>query len=242
MQMKKNVITIMVICLTVFTVFSENAVGITAGGTGGQLISIYDDILEELGYPTNWGDPYHNTTMQEYSPVQTTGNQFPQNAKVPELNIPCDATYTCAFSGTPGYKASHEGVDFVHHDSSVENVMIKGAAYGIVVYVRTGCPQSCMFGHNTDLREAGAGWGNHVVVYHGTGVYTRYAHLRPDTVRVVPGDRVAPDTIIGEMGNSGRSELRHLHFELGYLEEGFYTDRPSQSFDLVFDPMDFIKD
>ena len=70
-----------------------------------------------------------------------------------------------------------------------------------------------MFCHNTSLRECGSGWGNHVVIYHGRGIYTRSAHLKPGSVAVKVGDQVSQGQQIASMGNSGRSELRHLHFE-----------------------------
>ncbi|MDN5278586.1 MAG: hypothetical protein PWR01_2551, partial [Clostridiales bacterium] len=87
---------------------------------------------------------------------------------------------------------------------------------------------------------AGAGWGNHVVLYHGNGVYTRYAHLAPGSIKLRPGDRVKVADVVGEMGNSGRSEVRHLHFEVGYKATYFIAGKPAQSFDLVFPPEKYL--
>ena len=42
------------------------------------------------------------------------------------------------------------------------------------------------------------------------------------------------------MGNSGRSETRHLHFEFGWKKTPFATTRPAQSLDLVFDPKPYL--
>lgn len=185
------------------------------------------------------GQAFHSTTLQESAPLQVTGGQLPQGAVVPALIRPAEATYTVAFSGRPGSPASHEGKDYVHNNQNVRQVFVQAAADGVIAYVRTGCPQSSMFSRNTRLREAGAGWGNHVVIYHGNYIYTRYAHLAPDSTNMLPGDQVKAGMVIGEMGNTGRSELRHLHFELGYKRSPFDTTRPSQSFDLVFDPVSF---
>ena len=41
------------------------------------------------------------------------------------------------------------------------------------------------------------------------------------------------------MGNSGRSEERQLHFEIGIFDGAFDSCGPSQSFDKVLDPIDF---
>jgi len=55
------------------------------------------------------------------------------------------------------------------------------------------------------------GWGSSVVVDHGGGLKTRYAHLsRPD---VSIGDTVSQGSIVGYSGNTGFSTGPHLHFE-----------------------------
>ncbi len=56
------------------------------------------------------------------------------------------------------------------------------------------------------------GYGNTVVVDHGDGTWTRYAHLLHMFVKV--GDTVTPDMVIGQVGNTGHSTGPHLHFEL----------------------------
>lgn len=56
------------------------------------------------------------------------------------------------------------------------------------------------------------GYGQHIIVDHGNGLATLYAHL--SEIYVQPGDRVARGQIIGKMGSSGRSSGPHLHFEV----------------------------
>ena len=58
------------------------------------------------------------------------------------------------------------------------------------------------------------GYGNIVEVDHGDGLVTRYAHNRAN--RVAAGDRVGTDTVIAEVGSTGRSTGPHLHFEVQY--------------------------
>jgi len=191
-------------------------------------------------YEQNPAPAFHSTTLQEKSPVQTVASAFPGNLTWQIEEIPSIMTYKVAFAGKPGKPASHEGMDFVHNKAAVPHVPVIAAARGTVAYVRTGCPQSSMFAHNNSLREAGAGWGNHVVLYHGNGIYTRYAHLAPGSIKAKVGDKMIAGDVIGEMGNSGRSETRHLHFEVGYKKTYFVAGKPSQSFDLVLNPEKFM--
>ncbi len=57
-------------------------------------------------------------------------------------------------------------------------------------------------------------FGNHVIVDHGDGVYSAYAHLRRGSLRVHPGDRIKAGQVLAEVGNSGNTSEPHLHFQL----------------------------
>jgi hypothetical protein len=62
----------------------------------------------------------------------------------------------------------------------------------------------------------GADWpvGNYVIIDHGGGEYSVYAHLQPGSVRVRVGDRVKLGEMIGKLGSSGNSTEPHLHFQV----------------------------
>ncbi|MBK5232413.1 MAG: M23 family metallopeptidase [Thermoleophilia bacterium] len=62
-----------------------------------------------------------------------------------------------------------------------------------------------------DLAEAD---GNHVILKLDKGVFAAYAHLKPGSVRVRPGQRVAEGQVLGKLGNSGSSTGPYLHFQL----------------------------
>lgn len=119
--------------------------------------------------------------------------------------------------------------------ASVAQVPVYAAAKGTVVYVQRGCPQSALFGTNYEQRNCGSGWGNHVVIRHPNGLWTRYAHLQPDSIKVQVLQRVERGEPLAEMGNSGQSNTRHLHFEVGVAIE-FDPCTTPQPFQYVYDP------
>ncbi len=178
----------------------------------------------------------YTSEEQESAPVQTTGTGVPSGATALVWQLPTTATSTAPFVGTPGSAASHEGIDYVNDDASIGVVPVVAAADGVVVYVREGCPQSSSLGSNKSLRECGAGWGNHVILRHGAGIYTRYAHLEEGSAAVRTGEAVPAGATLASMGNSGRSDVRHLHFELG--SDGADPDpcAAAASFAAVYDP------
>ena len=181
-----------------------------------------------------------NTACSEY---ESQEEEFANVQIVGEEDINLDfssfiATYQTRgeFRGTLGDLAEHEGLDLFNTDKDLSDIPIHTIAEGVVVYARTGCPSSTQFSDNTILRECGAGWGNHLVIDHGNNIYSRYGHMRFDGVYKRVGDRVNKDEIVGLMGNSGRSEGRHLHLEIGYYSGDFDSCGPSKSFDFVVNP------
>lgn len=87
--------------------------------------------------------------------------------------------------------ALHTGLDF----GGPRNARIFATAPGRVV----------------EAGRAGA-YGIMVVVDHGMGIETRYAHLSRALVRV--GDKVATGKTVGIMGRTGRATGAHLHYEI----------------------------
>ncbi|SFL26933.1 M23 family metallopeptidase [Geodermatophilus ruber] len=69
---------------------------------------------------------------------------------------------------------------------------------------------------------AASGYGNLVVVDHGGGVVTRYAHMEDDDLLVVVGQQVVAGQQIARVGTKGDSTGCHLHFEV--LVDGVHTD------------------
>ena len=94
------------------------------------------------------------------------------------------------FSGEEGH--FHAGVDI----SAAMGTPVHAAADGVVYHAE----------------YAGGGYGRLVVVDHGHGMRTWYAHL--SRVEVIPGQEIRRGEILGFSGASGRVTSPHLHFEV----------------------------
>lgn len=64
------------------------------------------------------------------------------------------------------------------------------------------------------------GYGNYIIIDHGNGYRTLYAHLQ--TIYVVSGQTVNRGARIGKMGSTGRSSGIHTHFEV--IKNGVYLN------------------
>jgi murein DD-endopeptidase MepM/ murein hydrolase activator NlpD len=101
-------------------------------------------------------------------------------------------------------------------------------------------------GHGLVVRAEAHGWnggyGRHVVIAHrlvdGGLVYSVYAHLADQSLRVRKGQLVAAGQPIGRVGRSGRASSDHLHFEVR-LAVG--RDEPWQKAE-VLDPITFVSE
>ncbi|MDI2145879.1 M23 family metallopeptidase [Pseudomonas sp. ITA] len=89
----------------------------------------------------------------------------------------------------------HQGIDFV-------------AQPGTPVYATAGGVVSKAAANST------GGYGRQVLVQHGLGFSSRYAHLSQVSIKL--GEHVAKGTLLGLSGNSGRSTGPHLHYEVLY--------------------------
>jgi murein DD-endopeptidase MepM/ murein hydrolase activator NlpD len=83
---------------------------------------------------------------------------------------------------------------------------------GVDIKARWGDPVGAS--HPGTVQFAGwyYGYGNLIIVDHGGGVTTYYAHLSSFEVEV--GDKVARGVIIGYAGSTGRATSPHLHYEV----------------------------
>lgn len=104
------------------------------------------------------------------------------------------ATNVCLSSGYGSRNGKlHRGVDY--HTRTSGNVLAAGD--GVLLEVTTR-----------------ADFGNMVVIDHGAGIYTRYAHLASFGKAAIQGAKVRRGEALGPIGATGATSVRHLHYEI----------------------------
>jgi len=74
--------------------------------------------------------------------------------------------------------------------------------------------------------------GNYIVLDLGGGRYAFYEHLKPGTIRVIPGARVRRGDVIGRLGNTGSSSAGpHLHFHVSDADASLGAEGMPYGFD-----------
>lgn len=134
--------------------------------------------------------PYYNLTKRP------AGNDYTINLRNlgGKMLWPVEGKVSSYF-GQRG-KRKHEGIDI----PMPEGTPIRAAKNGVVV--RTGNNSTPGF----------RGYGNFVLLDHGGGLQSFYAHC--SSVGVRQGQRIMQGQVIAQVGNTGRSTANHLHFEV----------------------------
>lgn len=57
-------------------------------------------------------------------------------------------------------------------------------------------------------------WGNTLIIRHGDQLFSKLSHLRKGSFKVAAGDTVKKGQVVASCGNSGRSPVPHLHFQI----------------------------
>jgi len=127
---------------------------------------------------------------------------------VGNFSIPVDPVFAECYSSKFGNRRSYNGGEYLYFHTGLDfcgqiGDPIYAAASGVVV-----------FAGSLIVR------GNAIMIDHGLDIYTAYMHQSEILVSV--GEHVEKGQLIGRVGNSGRVEGPHLHFEV--IVGGVQTD------------------
>ena len=101
----------------------------------------------------------------------------------------------------------HYGIDIA--GGGIGGTSIYAAQSGRVIKVSN----TCTHNFSKNYRDGcGGGYGNYIIIDHGGGMSTLYAHC--GSVNVSNGQFVNKGDVIGTVGSTGWSTGYHLHFEV----------------------------
>lgn len=135
---------------------------------------------------------------------------------------PLDASFTwiTTYYGYDEWRGgNHGGIDVINNGGETYGANIYAAQSGTVILVSNTCPHD--YGKNWSC-GCGNGFGNYIIVDHGGGLSTLYAHC--SSINVYEGQEVTIGDVIGHVGTTGWSTGAHLHFEVrvdGYRTNPF---------------------
>lgn len=134
------------------------------------------------------------TRAEQEVEVNTKSIYDPENAAklIESLTCPVAEEYN-AVTETPGSYYGHKGIDFQTADIFGQDIL--AAQSGEVI-----------------LAEWYYGYGNCIMIDHGSGVMTVYAHC--DELNVTAGQTVRQGEVIGKVGQTGQTDGGRLHFEI----------------------------
>lgn len=153
------------------------------------------------------------TTVVTTAPPKETQPPATQPYKGGRLSWPAPGFYHVSSEFGGRWGRNHNGIDIAGAGIQGSNACC--AASGTVIKTYTSC------GHNSKgFCGCNYGWGNYVVVDHGNGTQTLYAHLQHVSVSV--GQKLNVGSVVGQIGSTGNSTGYHLHF--GVIVNGGYVN------------------
>jgi murein DD-endopeptidase MepM/ murein hydrolase activator NlpD len=151
----------------------------------GSLVPTMSETLEEYNFLKSAKVARFNRSYPKMWETKVLPDLWPVDGKL----IGSFGKRNDPFSGEPTF---HYGVDL----SAPIGSPIRAAADGTVV----------------EASYSGGGFGRLVVIDHGGGVRSFYAHL--SRIDVIAGQGVRRGEIVGALGRSGRTTAAHLHYEV----------------------------
>lgn len=171
-------------------------------GIASQLIKQYTDQKPLKDDLNNISSTTSNFTTQISDKIKELAGRFKLNKSakkifrdfatmIDKIDHKLSSDYGMRIHPISGQDKLHEGTDFALNTGT----KVKLPSKGEVIFA----------GDN-------GGYGKTVIVDHGHGITSLYAHLSEITVKV--GDRLGKKALVGKVGSTGVSTGPHLHFEV----------------------------
>lgn len=180
-------------------------------GQGGksmdQMLDFVEKRIQELGGEVETTDEEGNIIDDMGNVISTAVVGAVGAAAVAAINYSHKLEYNPSSGFRSAARPNHDGVDY-HASKGTPVVM---AQSGKVIKTHSGCDDIHDKNGNPVDSRCGGGWGNHVRIKFEDGALCTFAHFT--TVNVSEGDIVKPGTVIGTVGDTGKSYGAHLHFE-----------------------------
>ena len=153
-----------------------------------------------------YGDPDYVEHVLRYYPFGNPSYGI-VNTGPGKLGLPIQNMKKSNISSPFGHRKSPGGIGSKYHK-------------GIDIAFPTGTHVLACEAGNVEHAGWSKGFGKCIIIYHGGGVKTTYAHL--SKINVTKGQKVVRGQFIGEVGSTGNSTGPHLH--LGVSVNGSYVD------------------
>lgn len=165
-----------------------------ANERGGYSKDVAVDFSNMMAQKMNWssyGDVNYVDNVMRYIEENDSNNIKSGDWALPLEQVTVTSGFGARVHPITGENSFHGGIDF--DCSPVDNIMaVKG-------------------GEVVESVHSNVGYGNYVIVEHGSNEFSRYAHM--SVLNVSLGEKVDEGAILGKCGTTGSSTGNHLHLE-----------------------------
>jgi murein DD-endopeptidase MepM/ murein hydrolase activator NlpD len=169
--------------ISVATGFKQRLEGPTSISDEGTLAPTYSESLQEYYFLRSVSGFHRNAFSQRFH-TNAQPSIWPVNGRLED-------GFGERIDPFSGEGAHHTGVDII----APTGTTVRATGDGIVSHA-----------------EWSGGYGRLVIIDHGNGLHTYYAHL--SRISVLPGQEIRQGEIVGLVGSTGRVTAPHLHYEV----------------------------
>ncbi|WP_034550923.1 peptidoglycan DD-metalloendopeptidase family protein [Carnobacterium funditum] len=150
---------------------------------------------------------------QKLAASSKNNTKAPQASKAPQAETTKPNSVASSSSNGSGFIRPSNGVVTSQFGYRIHPITGESKLHGGTDFGGSGAIIAAQSGV-IEVAGYGSGWGNHVIINHGNGLKTLYAHMVSGSLAVAPGQNVSQGQQLGIMGTTGASTGVHLHFEV----------------------------